>query len=265
LNQDIHTLTAGDKMGEGIMSFCTVKFWSQGLGRRSTMNLFIPEGRSGPFPVLILLHGYSDDYSIWQRQTSLERYLEGLPLIVAMPDGGRSFYMNDDRPGGDRTEDHIVRDVVGYLDRTFQTIPHREGRAIAGLSMGGYGAAMLALRHPDLFTAAVSHSGAFGPGVKKDGIPPDPGIKYVFNRMKQDRYNCFALAGRVLRKGCCPAFRFDCGTADFLYEENRKFHVYLDRIGFPHEYEEHGGGHEWRYWDKHIPETLRFVLRHTKR
>jgi S-formylglutathione hydrolase FrmB len=99
-------------------------------------------------------------FAVWVRRTSIERYVEGLPLIVVMPDGGRSFYTDAIATPKAAYETVLVRDLIGFMDRTFQTLPERSGRVIGGLFMGGYGALKLALKHPDLFCAAVSHSGA---------------------------------------------------------------------------------------------------------
>ena len=144
---------------ETTMALCEVRFRGQSIEKQTGMNVILPDGE-GPFPVLYLLHGLSDDYTIWHRRTSIERYVEAQPLIVVMPDGHRSFYCNDPRPGGLAYEDHIVTDVVDVVERTFPVIADRGARAIAGLSMGGYGAIMLGLRHPDVFSVACSHSGA---------------------------------------------------------------------------------------------------------
>lgn len=103
------------------MALCSVQFPGGSIQKASGMNVILPEG-DGPFPVLYLLHGLSDDYTIWSRRTSIERYVAELPLVVVMPDGHRSFYCNDPRPGGCAYEDHVVMDVVGFVDRTFRTI-----------------------------------------------------------------------------------------------------------------------------------------------
>ena len=112
------------------MALCQVKFFGASLGKACGMNVILPEKHAGPFGVLYLLHGLSDDHTIWCRRTSIERYVAELPLIVVMPDGHRSFYCNDPRPGGCAYEDHIVRDVVEFVDRTFPTRARRDGRAI---------------------------------------------------------------------------------------------------------------------------------------
>ncbi len=179
------------------MALCTVQFSGESIGKKTTMNVIVPAGKRGPLPVLYLLHGLSDDHSTWQRRTSLERYAEGLRLIIAMPDGHRSCYANDPRPGGLAYEDHIVRDVVGFVDRTFHTIPRRGARAVAGLSMGGYGALMLAFRHGDVFATAASHSGAFLIGHKP--VEGRMNVDHLSAALPRREYDLWSLARRHAR------------------------------------------------------------------
>jgi S-formylglutathione hydrolase FrmB len=239
------------------MAWCQMQFFSTSLGKMEAMNVLVPEAR-GPFPVLVLLHGLSDNYSAWQRRSSIERHVEGKRLIVAMPDGGKSFYAN--HPGGDQYENHIVRDVVGTIDRTFHTILSPEARAIAGLSMGGYGAVMLALRHPELFSVACSHSGALEIVKKRGAGRAD--LHNLVSDLPIDDYDCYGLVQRGAKSGQLPAIRFDCGRDDFLIESNRHFHAQLEKLGVKHEYAEYAGEHNWAYWDKHVPKTIAFVLKH---
>ena len=246
------------------MALLNVYFEGAAIKKQSSMLVLIPPG-PGPFPVLYLLHGLSDDHTIWMRRTNLERYVQGRDLIVVMPDGHRSFYVNDPRPGGLAYEDHITQDVVGFCDRVFPTIPRREARAVAGLSMGGYGAIMLALKNPGLFGTAVSHSGALGFS-HGNAANSGPDVKPLAESLG-NRYDCHRLASLLKRSRshALPALRFDCGVDDFLLDHNRLFHSHLVKIGVPHEYVEHPGAHSWDYWDAHIQETLPFVMRHLKK
>lgn len=245
------------------MALLDVHFESPAINKQSSMRVLIPPG-NGPFPVLYLLHGLSDDHTIWSRCTNLERYLQGLALIVVMPDGHRSFYVNDSRSGGLHYEDHLTRDVVGFCDRVFPTIPERHARAVAGLSMGGYGAIMLALKNPDLFGVAVSHSGCLDFGHRPlDRMDNCQALADALG----SRYDCFKLASTLNRTAPqrLPALRLDCGTEDGLLEHSRRFHAHLSRAGIAHEYAEHPGAHNWAYWDAHIQETIPFVMRHVSR
>lgn len=240
------------------MALCEIHFKSISIGKQSSMCVILPDG-PGPYPVLYLLHGLSDDHTIWHRRTSIERCVEPLPLIVVMPDGDRSFYVNHPGPGGAAYEDHIVKDVVGFVDRTFPTIADRTARAIAGQSMGGYGALMLAMRHPESFCAACSHSGAVG--FTHEPLADRPDINALAQALDPAQYDCFELARKIASSPRLPAMRMDCGTDDFLIEPNRAFHAHLDQLGIEHEYAEHPGEHGWAYWDRHVPQTLAFVMR----
>jgi S-formylglutathione hydrolase FrmB len=225
------------------------------------MNIIFPEIGVGepPFPVCYLLHGLSDDHTIWARRTSIERYVAPLPLIVVMPDGGRGFYC--DALEGPAYERHIIEDVIGFVDRTFQTIPERKGRVIGGLSMGGYGAMKLALKFPHLFCSAVAHSSAFDVRRRIERLEMSAEMRRIFGPSPvggpDDPY---ALAEKLDRK-LLPALRIDCGREDGLLEENRAFHRYLEKLGIPHEYEEFPGAHTWDYWDQRVQEALTFHQR----
>lgn len=236
------------------------------LEKMISFTAIVPEGKTGPFPVFYLLHGLSDDHTAWTRRSSIERYVAGLPLIVVMPNGERGFYTDaKDRPKA-AFETNIVQDIVGFVDRTFQTIPTREGRVIAGLSMGGYGAVKLALKHPDLFCAAVSHSGAVGFARRDFDEGGDWGREWapVFGASPAGGPDDpFALA-ETIDRAHLPTLRIDCGVDDFLIEENRAFDAHLTALGIPHEYEEHAGEHNWAYWDSHVQETVTFFKRALK-
>src|SRR5271163_4383628 len=139
------------------MALATLSFFSRSIGLTSNITAILPDG-PGPFPVFYLLHGLSDDHSTWSRRTSIERYVSGIPLVIVMPETARGWYTNSETLPGLRYEDHITQDVIPFIDRLFPTIARREGRVIGGLSMGGYGAVKLALKFPDTFCSATSHS-----------------------------------------------------------------------------------------------------------
>jgi len=102
------------------MAFCELRYFSPALGRQTAANVILPEGdHRPPYAVLYLLHGLSDDYTIWHRRTSIERYVAEYPLMVVMPDGGRGFYC--DAKVGDAWETAILTDLIGFVDRTFPT------------------------------------------------------------------------------------------------------------------------------------------------
>jgi len=226
------------------MAIAHVNYFNKALLKEVGFYALLPDRQEqpGPYPVLYMLHGLSDDYTAWLRWTSIERYVRALPLIVVLVDGDRCFYSNLE--GGPQYEDALVKDLVPFVDWYFPTIAAREGRALGGLSMGGYGAIKLALKHPDLFCSAVGHSGAYN--AFRNG---DRGLK---------EEDCPYLLAEKLDRSLTPALRFDCGVDDFLIAWNREFHAHLDKLGIPHEYEEFPGAHDWGYWDLHVQEALAF-------
>jgi putative tributyrin esterase len=245
------------------MALCEMHYFSTALGMQTAATVIIPEAEDQPPPyaVLYLLHGLSDDHTIWLRETSVERYAQGLPLMIVMPDGGRGFYA--DAIEGFAYETAIVRDLVGFVDRTFPTRAERAGRCVEGLSMGGYGAARLALRFPEAFCSAVSHSGALAFGhyaMEADDAWAAEMRRIVGPKPAGGPNDLFVLSERIDR-ALLPALRIDCGTEDFLLGQNREFHAHLDRLGVAHEYAEYPGAHEWAYWDVHVQEGLAFHAR----
>jgi len=238
------------------MAFCALHYYSEALGKQVAAHVLLPEGKGkGPFPVLYLLHGLSDDHTIWTRRTSIERYVEKLPLIVVMPDGGRGFYC--DAIEGFAYQTAIARDLVNYIDTVFPTIAQRKGRCIGGLSMGGYGAIKLALQYPNLFCSAHSHSGAlnFGHGLRIDEREMQ---RILGPAMEGGGPNDLYLLAAKARRTKWPEISIDCGTDDFLIENSRGFHAHLKKLRLPHEYREFPGSHEWSYWDLHIQAALVF-------
>ena len=148
----------------------TVEFYSPAVERTMKYNVVLPaeyDGSNERYPVLYLLHGLTQNYTAWAGLgTPVYAGFYG-DLIVVMPDGGNSWYINyAENAGGQRNnwEDHIIEDVVGHVDQNYRTLARREGRAIAGLSMGGYGSLTLGLRHPEMFISIGSTSGAISYG-----------------------------------------------------------------------------------------------------
>lgn len=242
------------------MPYLTYRYFSDALQKQTQAEILLPDWKlEGPFHVMFLLHGLSDDQTIWMRRTSIERYLEGVPLIVVMPDGGRGWY--SDALEGYAYETALAVELPQIIEKTF---PTKGPWCITGLSMGGYGALKLALRHPERFHSAVSHSGALYFGhYKPDGN--DPFMVEKKRIVGEDPVggvnDLFALVGK-LRPSKMPFMRFDCGVDDFLLPSNRGFQKHLLELGIEHEYEEFPGEHSWEYWDLHIQEAIAFHKRH---
>ena len=138
-------------------------FYSRSLNRDVHYLVLLPRNYAAGrrFPVLYLLHGLYGDYKNWDTRTHLESAARSLPVLIVTPDADDSWYTNSATNPADKFEDYIAKDLISEIDRKFRTIPQKRSRAIAGLSMGGYGAVKLALKYPDLFAFAGSLSGAF--------------------------------------------------------------------------------------------------------
>lgn len=246
------------------MAFATINYFSRSLTKASSFNIVFPDDPNVPKPwsVFYLLHGLSDDHTIWMRRTSIERYASGWPLVVVMPDGGRGWYANAKE--GPAFEDDLLKDVVGLVERTFPVKAERSGRAIGGLSMGGYGAIKIGLKHHEMFASVNSHSGAVGflrSGAEERRRDLGPEFTRIFGKEPEGGpEDPFAIIERI-DHGRAPKIRIDCGTSDFLIEQNRDFHKHLESLHIDHEYEEYPGGHDWSYWDKHVQEALSFHVR----
>ena len=233
------------------MSVLTVRFHSPALGKKTSFNVIHPDVGEGPFPVLMQLHGYSDDSFSWLYNSNIVRHVANLPLIVVLPDGGTSRYVNmsrHERFGKQNYEDLLVDDIPAEVARLFHV---RSGPwAIGGLSMGGQGALRLGMKYPDRFASIWSHSSGL--------LKPDP--EWLAMLDDPDDASCFVQADRLQARveagGVLPAITFDCGVDDFVLEGNRELHAHMDAIGLMHTYLEHPGAHTWDYWDEHLPRAL---------
>lgn len=247
------------------MALITLRFFSHILGKQTTAEVLLPDikpnaKRPARFGVFYLLHGLSDDQTMWLRRTRLDSYAADYPLIIVMPDGGRSFY-TDAEQGWDYGR-FIGEELVGVVDGYLPTIADRRARAIGGLSMGGYGALRAALAYPRTFGSATSHSGALLYGSQEwnaDNGPFHAEMARVFGpRPAGSRHDLVYLARKAARARQLPQLRIDCGTEDYLLELSRTFHARLTSLRIPHEYRESPGTHDWNYWDAQVREALAF-------
>lgn len=247
------------------MSLHCVHWASRVLGKQTTARVIYPDIGTPPFPVLYLLHGRSDDSSSWSRNSRIENHAAAYPMILVMPDGYLGFYTDNDR--GPAYARHIGEELPAVIERTFQARTDRAGRAIGGLSMGGYGALRIGLGYAERFCSIHSHSGALDGAAtllrrwNEDHYPKTsdlPGeMQLIFGSQPMGpRHDLLELAKKASMN--LPEILIDCGTEDFLLEANRNFTKALEREKIPHTYVEHPGGHNWSYWDTHIQEALGF-------
>ena len=225
-------------------------YYSEPLGKQMAMHVVLPQ-KPGRYPLIIQLHGYSDDHTIWQRRTTIEVEAERIGAAVAMLDGGLSFY-TDAADGTGDWEKHVLFSTE-LVERTFGVGGARTRRAIGGLSMGGYGAMKIGLKHADRFGSVVSHSGVLDIGrwyVDSKRSARMRGIFGVRPRASEDPVRLLAGAKPL------PRLWIDCGSEDFLIAHNRRFQRLLMRRGIRHEYREYPGAHGWDYWQARLPASF---------
>ncbi|MFC4596931.1 alpha/beta hydrolase [Cohnella hongkongensis] len=242
------------------MALLQCSFYSDSLNISASMNVILPQGeKSRPLKTLYLLHGLSDDHTIWCRRTSIERYAEACGIAVVMPAVNRSFYT--DMAHGAKYWTFVSEELPRLARSFFPLSERREDNFAAGLSMGGYGALKLALSHPDRFAAAASLSGTVdvhriaAENFAEDArlIVDDP------SSLPGSPLDLFALAERAAGKPGAPLLYQCCGTEDFLYADNVRFRDHCRRLGLPLTYEEEPGAHEWGYWDFKIRRVLEWL------
>ena len=268
----------------------TVSFEAPSVGRKLKYNISFPDtydSTSKRYPVLYLLHGLTSNYTDWAK-LGAPKAAQGLDLIVVMADGGNSWYVNwAESEDGQKNnwEDCICKDLIGHVDNNYRTVAKREGRAINGLSMGGYGGLTLGLRNPDLFCSIGSQSGALsfaktiGESLKKgtgnlfeavtrrntnDTPNNDIGVddfdspaertpkgKLFATPEQAEAHDPFQLV-KSLPKEKLPHICIDCGTEDFLIQNSRDFVRLLTESKVPYTYGESAGGHSPPYWAREI-------------
>lgn len=256
------------------MAHLTVEFFSNVLGKCMTMEVILPQstttqiGMTGTdgrdtYPVLYLLHGMSDDHSIWLRRTSIERYVSELGIAVVMPNADLSFY-TDMKIGG-RYWTYISQELPEICRGFFPRIsPKREDTFAAGLSMGGYGAMKLGLLCPERFSAVASLSGCLDivSVVKRRQIANDMYWNSLFGSAEElqgSDDDLLALAEKASKCDLPLSLYACCGTEDFLYEDNCHAVAFMKALGLNLTFEEGNGGHTWEFWDHWIQRILKWL------
>lgn len=231
------------------------------------------ESSQRSYPVLYLLHGGGDDQTGWVQfgevlhiADKAIRERSATPMVIVMPDASsvKRGYFNDIR-GEWRYEDFFFEEFMGHVEKTYRIKKEKRYRAVAGLSMGGEGTFIYALRHPELFSSACPLSAATGPlspeGAKdflkrrEISFSTDEEVNAYFRR-----YSVVDLINNMpddQKKSV--RWYIDCGDDDFLYEGNSLVHIAMKKKEIPHEFRIRDGGHTWTYWRTALPEVLEFV------
>ena len=264
------------------MAFFEMKYYSDALHLSVSVNVVLPdqaktaaalsprEAKKQTYPVLYLLHGLSDDESIWERRTSVERYAADRGIAVVMPAVGRSWYT--DTAYGANYFTFLTDELPVAVRSFFRGISDkREDTFIAGLSMGGYGAVKAALTYPERYAGCVSLSGALDIADTNRRQMTDEwrGI-FGFDltsvaQLSGTKHDVFALAEQLKSKAFCPDIYLWCGEQDSLMGANERFTALLNSLRIPYRFDRSEGNHSWKWWDLHITDGLDYLLEKGKK
>ena len=251
------------------------------LGKDVRYTIYLPfdyETSSRYYPLVYLLHGYTDNDIAWIQFGEANMTADELiakqeipSMIIVMPDAGVSWYANNYN-GTVRYEDFFFKEFIPYIEQHYRILAEKRYRAIAGLSMGGYGALVYALKHPDMFSSCA----AFSAGIYTDeqiinkedndwknvlGVVFGPELKgkdrITKHFMENDPF--YIVKNSNIEKIKSVRYYLDCGDNDFLYKGNSYFHVLLRDLNIFHEYRVRDGSHNWTYWRTGLPDALKFI------
>jgi len=229
------------------------------------------------YPVVYLLHGYSDNDMGWLQFGEANLYADKAiadqeipPMILIMPDAGVSYYINN-HDNSVPYEDFFIKEFMPFIEQKYRIRAEKRYRGVAGLSMGGFGALIYALKHPDKFAAC----GAFSAAVRtvesfsemseerwKRGAsvlygPDLGGENRITDHLLNNNIIHLVETGDVKRIGSVR-FWIDCGDDDFLYKGNSMLHILMRDRKIKHEYRVRNGGHSWSYWRTGLIDALKF-------
>ena len=251
------------------------------LGKSVEYSIYLPhdyDHSQRKYPVLYLLHGYTDDETGWTQFGEVKAIADQLidevevtDMIIAMPDAGLDWYVNsyDDKV---RYEDFFIEEFIPFIESNYRCRGTKAYRAVAGLSMGGHGTLLYASKHPEMFAAAAPLSAAvWGTDEIKSHKQEDwdryfgfifgeglSGDDRITDHVK-DNFPLFIMGAQDSLKLSSVKWYIDCGDDDFLINGNMELHRLMRARAIPHEFRVRDGAHNWTYWRTALPEVLRFV------
>jgi len=242
----------------------TISVFSPKMKKELKSVVIVPENYSTKrhYPVLYLLHGYGGNFADWIKKVpSIKTLSTEHQLIVVCPDGGfSSWYMDSPIDSTSQYESYITRNLLGYVDAHYATIPDRSARAITGLSMGGHGALYIAIRNKDLFANAGSMSGGVDLRTSTKSLDIAKRIGSIeTNPAEWDNRSVINMVSSL--KNNDLNLIIDCGASDFFYQINAGLHRRLLSLKIDHDYIERPGEHNWEYWANSIQYQMLFFDR----
>lgn len=224
------------------------------------------------YPVLYLLHGLTGHFDDWWKMSKISEYVFDYNYIVVMPEGDNGWYSDSATVPSNKYESYIIKELIPEIDKSFRTLPNRENRAIAGLSMGGYGSLKFGLKYPQMFSLVGSFSGVLGAasltqremgnqGILSNTITTAFGKKSSQTRKSNDIFKIMKTI-TPNNKSALPFFYVICGTEDFLITTNRTLTTMLFEKKIPHEFRQFPGNHDWKIFDAQVIEFLELSKKH---
>ena len=239
------------------------------MAREMPFRVVLPRNYSanktdGPrYSVVYLLHGLTGHFDNWTDKTKLAEYASKHNFIIVTPEGDNGWYTDSVSVPNDKYESYIVKELIPQIDKTFRTIPDRDHRAIAGLSMGGYGAVKFGIKYPEMFSLAGSFSGALGAAGYSEANASRIGkaMDAIYGPVESEARKAndiFRMIKEISpeKMKAMPFLYIDCGTEDFLFKNNQDFVTLLVEKKLPHEFRQLPGGHNWVFWNLQVKEFL---------
>jgi S-formylglutathione hydrolase FrmB len=244
----------------------TVQLESRLVGKTLEYTVVLPPNyalitsRKKHYPVLYLLHGWNGNPQGWMTETKLTEYAARYRLIIVLPEGDNGWYTDSATVATDKYETYILQELIPDVESRFRATRDRSGRAVAGLSMGGYGALKFGLKHPGLFAFVASMSGALDAPARTD----DVSIMRAFgdsDNPTRARNDLFKLVSSLPAEkvAALPDIYLNCGTEDPWLKVNRRLANIFTERKIAHEYGELPGDHDWKYWDTQLQEILKLA------
>jgi len=236
-----------------------VTFQSAALKQEMTYRVFLPEKRNvgEKFPVVYLLHGNGGGFREWSNDSNVATYA-ARGVILVMPEGRSSYYLNAVERPADKYEDYLTQELITDVDVRFSAKPGRSNRAIVGVSMGGFAAIKMALSHPELYVFAGAISPPIDAPQRKFSWKRAGqwwGFRAIFGPMDSDERkarNPFVLVQSAVPQ-VTPYIYLTAGEQEPLLEPIQRFESRLKQRGLAHEFHTRPGGHDWYEWDAQIP------------
>ncbi len=253
------------------------KFASKLMAREMPYRVILPhkykqKDEKKLYPVIYMLHGLTGHFDNWTDKTKIAEYASEYKVIIVMPEGNDGWYSDSISVPNDKYESHLIQEFIREIDFKFRTIAKREGRIIAGLSMGGYGSLKFGIKYPDKFVLVGSFSGALdapkwtdktlgnGWKVLTDSIMGVYGAEDSQTRKDNDIYKIVREISTEKAKSL-PFIYLDCGTEDGLILQNRDFANLLFEKKIPYEFRQLPGKHDWKFWDSQSIEFFEIAAR----